>query len=733
MADFVVTNGNDSGTGSLRQAILDANASFGVDTITVTEDVTLTSAINITDSVTIVGVGSTVITQTRSDRLFTIDDGDSTKISEVSFTDINLTGGNSSGDGGAIFSQEDLSIINSNLFDNFSGYYGGAIHIESAILKLDRTNITDNVSFISGAGINASNGSQVEISNSTITDNVSQYGEGGAIGITDNSQVKTTNSTIASNASRRGGGIDLAYNSSLKILNSSITDNKADEGGAISAITSQVEISNSTISGNIAERNGGGINVRDNSFLKLADSSVDKNLADGGGINVRDNSQAEIFNSTITGNTSEFDGGGINVRDNSALKLSDSLVADNAAYFAGGGVHINDNSQVEISNSTITGNTVELADGGGINIGDNSALKLSDSLVADNLAVFLGDNINVYESSQVEILNSTITGHALLNGDSGISSYDSTVTIIDSNVNNSNNFYDEGITELVTLRLEAEDLTEVTNYRLEDNVIASNGQLLSLRGGEENEVGTASFDFTGVSGKYTVKIGTYDENDGEATIQLTQKDDLIGSIVLDDNPGGFAVSADTKVTRVAATDILIEQGDRFTITGLENASEHARIDFIEFEPVGSLEPIPTKPIRLEAEDADSLTNYRLEQNRYASGDEVLSLKGGTRDEVGSASFTFKEQGTYDIVLGTFDENDGTATITLELNGSQIGETILLDEDLGRNLGDSYTAVSKNIAFGISLEAGDVLTINGFEQGGEFARIDYLEFIATDSF
>ena len=412
MADFVVTNGNDSGTGSLRQAILDANASFGVDTITVTEDVTLTSAINITDSVTIVGVGSTVITQTRSDRLFTIDDGDSTKISEVSFTDINLTGGNSSGDGGAIFSQEDLSIINSNLFDNF---------------------------------------------------------------------------------------------------------------------------------------------------------------------------------------------------------------------------------------------------------------------------------------------------------------------------------YDEGITELVTIRLEAEDLTEVTNYRLEDNVIASSGQLLSLRGGEENEVGTASFDFTGVSGKYTVKIGTYDENDGEATIQLTQKDDLIGSIVLDDNPGEFAVSADTKVTRVAATDILIEQGDRFTITGLENASEHARIDFIEFEPVGSLEPIPTKPIRLEAEDADSLTNYRLEQNRYASGDEVLSLKGGTRDEVGSASFTFEEQGTYDIVLGTFDENDGTATITLELNGSQIGETILLDEDLGRNLGDSYTAVSKNIAFGISLEAGDVLTINGFEQGGEFARIDYLEFIATDSF
>ena len=120
MADFIVTNGNDSGTGSLRQAILDANASLGADTITVTEDITLTSAINITDSVTIVGTGSTVITQTRSDRLFTINDGDSTKISQVNFSGINLTGGNSCEYGAAIFSQEDLTITNSNLFNNYS-------------------------------------------------------------------------------------------------------------------------------------------------------------------------------------------------------------------------------------------------------------------------------------------------------------------------------------------------------------------------------------------------------------------------------------------------------------------------------------------------------------------------------------------------------------------------------------------------------------------------------------
>ena len=213
-------------------------------------------------------------------------------------------------------------------------------------------------------------------------------------------------------------------------------------------------------------------------------------------------------------------------------------------------------------------------------------MKVTDSLIADNTGYSAG-GVNVYENSQVEIFNSTISGNTSGFDSEGISSSDdSTVTLINSNVNN--NSIDEDIIQLVTLRIEAEDLIETT-YRLEDNAIASGGQLLSLRGGEENEVGIASFDFTGVTGNYIVKIDTY------------------------------------------------------------------------------------------------------------------------------------------------DENDGTASITLELNGSQIGQTIVLDDDLGRNLGDSYTAVSKNIAFGISLEAGDVLTVNGFEEGGEFARLDYLEFIATESF
>ena len=57
-ANFDVTNTNDAGAGSLRQAIIDANTAGGADTITITVPGTIaltTGALSITDSVTITG------------------------------------------------------------------------------------------------------------------------------------------------------------------------------------------------------------------------------------------------------------------------------------------------------------------------------------------------------------------------------------------------------------------------------------------------------------------------------------------------------------------------------------------------------------------------------------------------------------------------------------------------------------------------------------------------------
>ena len=671
MANFVVVNGNNSGVGSLRQAVANANRSPGLDTISLSESVTLSSAINITDSVSIVGIGNTIITQTGEDILFNIDDGDRHSLSEVSFSGVSLTGGY----GSAIFSQENLNILDAELFDNVAiDDYGSnaAIHIENATLNLERTSIYDNNGGVSsslaqvkitdsnisnnrsddfisqGSGINISNGSSLELVNSLVSNNVAFY-MGGGIHIGYESQAEISNSTITGNISDyRGGGISISQDSSLELISSDITNNYAlVQGGGIDvSYASQIEITNSVISGNTVEiGEGGGVSVYSDSQARITNSTIEDNAgSDGAGINARSDSSLKLSNSTITGNTSDYRGGGISISYNSYLDLASSTITDNTADSEGGGIFVYSSSQAEVTNSTISGNTAGFGDGGGINvsynsqaritngaIADNSAsagggasvdygsllqfgdvsvtgnvaenrgggievsqdsfLDLDNSTIADNIASFEGGGISVYSSSQAKISTSVITGNtALLEGGGGISSYGKTnkIVLIDTEVtdNSIDDLRGRGIEKIATHRIEAEDIANVEGYRLESRSIASGGKLLSLRSGKSEEVGKASFNFTGITGNYNVKIGTYDEDDGEATIQFDLEGDTVSSIVLDQNPGGMAVSANTKVTRIVATNVLIEAGDLLSFTGFERDEEHARIDFIELEPVG---------------------------------------------------------------------------------------------------------------------------------------------------
>ena len=146
---------------------------------------------------------------------------------------------------------------------------------------------------------------------------------------------------------------------------------------------------------------------------------------------------------------------------------------------------------------------------------------------------------------------------------------------------------------LSTVFIEAEDINsaDVTGYRIENKSIASGGSMLSLLGSSGNEVGTASFNFNGTAGTYEVLIGTFDENDGAATFLVEQNNNIVGNIVLNENPGGNGASANTK-KEVAVGTLTINPGDTFTVTGTEVGGEHARFDFIRFDPVGSISPTP---------------------------------------------------------------------------------------------------------------------------------------------
>ena len=245
-----VTNGNDSGSGSLREAIDIANATPGKDDVFVGVDVTLNKTINITDSVNIGTPYGASITQTGNDRIFNIDDfADNTNIN-VDLFRLYLSGGNAEKSGGAISSNENLTITDSEIFNNFARQQGGGIFQQNGSLTVERSKIFDNtltdLDTSSGGGIYLTN-SEFVLSSSTIEGNDASYADGIAV---NNSTGKIYSSTLKNN---QGTGIRVSSNSQVEIIDSIIENNGnydiyAEENNNVVLTDTIAEVSSSTSS-----------------------------------------------------------------------------------------------------------------------------------------------------------------------------------------------------------------------------------------------------------------------------------------------------------------------------------------------------------------------------------------------------------------------------------------------------------------------------------------------------
>ncbi|MEY4190783.1 MAG: hypothetical protein RIR17_1519 [Planctomycetota bacterium] len=153
-ATFTVVNNLDSGTGSLRQDIIDANTTAGNDTIdfafatgTSPYTITLASALpniaatSTAGTLTINGLGANnlIIDANQGNfSIFTIATGGNLTISGVT-----VTGANAAGYGGAFKNSGALSIFNSTLSGNISAsdggsvgnYFGGTLYIANSTLS----------------------------------------------------------------------------------------------------------------------------------------------------------------------------------------------------------------------------------------------------------------------------------------------------------------------------------------------------------------------------------------------------------------------------------------------------------------------------------------------------------------------------------------------------------------------------------------------------------------------
>ena len=134
----------------------------------------------------------------------------------------------------------------------------------------------------------------------------------------------------------------------------------------------------------------------------------------------------------------------------------------------------------------------------------------------------------------------------------------------------------------VPLRIEAEDMLS-THYRLESSQSASGNSLISLKDAE-HESGKAALEFTEVAGFYDVAIAYFDENDGEASLEVTLDGVSLDAWQLDQNLGSGSTSPANLVHRTVATELYLEPGTLIEILGTAADREFARVDYVELVP-----------------------------------------------------------------------------------------------------------------------------------------------------
>ena len=285
---FTVTNINDTGAGSLRNAVALANANTGVaDTIVfdstvfaTPQAILLTSgAITFTDSAatTITGPGANLLTLNGNNAgsVFVVNSGKLAAMSGLTITGGNATNGggidnlgtvavtnstfthNAATNGAGVFSSGTLTLTGCTFTTNTASNDGGGVYV-SGTGTLINCSITGNTATSNkGGGVYTPSGT-VSLTGVTLTSNFAGY-QGGGFG-KQNGTATLTNCTISGNtlnvgSASGGGGVMNRYGSTT-LTNCTITGNNSAGGfkaGGVFNIVGTVTLTDCTVTGNTGQ------------------------------------------------------------------------------------------------------------------------------------------------------------------------------------------------------------------------------------------------------------------------------------------------------------------------------------------------------------------------------------------------------------------------------------------------------------------------------------------------
>jgi hypothetical protein len=268
----------------------------------------------------------------------------------VSISNIELTLGNTSGNGGAINNKGKLTVTNCNFKNNTATNKGGAI-TNTGLLTVKSSNFSGNWAQY-GSAINNNGGTSnhpITISNSNFTTNSGVYGA--AIY---NTGIMTVMATHLNNnlAHELGGGIE--NTGTLTVSDTSFISNSIyhynGNGGAIEN-TGYLSVKDTNFTGNNA---AGGV-VDNSGILNVNTCNFKNNNVIWFGGAIANTNTLNVYYSNFINNTASSGGAINNYYSTSTLKIIDSTLKDNVAYDNGGA--ISNSGLAKINYNKLIGNT----------------------------------------------------------------------------------------------------------------------------------------------------------------------------------------------------------------------------------------------------------------------------------------------------------------------------------------------------------------------------------------
>lgn len=277
---IIVTNTNDSGPGSLRQAIADAAPQTGIiiDNSLAGQTINLQTALIVDKQMSIEGPGAPAarvkLTTQGRDSIMII--SALTNIHDLDFNN------GAAENGGAIQITNYTQLSNTTISNSHASGDGGGIWVAPhASFILDDALVLDNTAGGDGAGIFAGDTSVIDMSNVNFTGN-NATGRGGGIFADTVSTVEVQSGSVIGNVAASGGGI---YSDGNIGYYGTIASNGATaDGGGIYLNSGLFNLNLGTLGSNTANR-GGGVFAQPGTELDLIFSTISNNGApQGGGI-----------------------------------------------------------------------------------------------------------------------------------------------------------------------------------------------------------------------------------------------------------------------------------------------------------------------------------------------------------------------------------------------------------------------------------------------------------------